>query len=1163
MSLTNINKNSNTQYISDEIDAYKDELINQEELLLQNEELLKYSEQGYGVFFENAPIAYIVTDKDGTIYHYNKLAHRYFPFLHNNPHNKSLLNFTGKKCIDNLLNFLNKDENDKSITIKLSIDFKEDKKNWFKVLKDKFYNNKKDYIILSLTNIQKEYDHIEKINNYKKILKSEKNIIKENELRWKYALEGSGDGVWDWNLKTDEVYFSPRLKSMLGYKDDEFKNNYSEWEKRVHPDDLQKALKDINDHISGKTTHYVNKHRLLCKNGKYKWILDRGVVIEKDKDAKPLRFIGTHSDIDEATKLNEKLKENNELLENISSKLNGVFYKFKADINGNSIFQYISKQIYEVYEITQEELKKDSSKVFEVIHIDDLQLIMDSFNNSFEELLPWVCEYRVNLPKKGLRWLHLESNPIKQSDGSVVWYGYIYDITDEKQKALEREELISEQKTLLSLFDKSDAVLFKWKNDDSFNVEYVSENVFNLTGYTKDEFLNKEVNYMECIHKDDFSHSYDELKNALLNNLDFIRHDPYRLVTRSKKDKWVLDFTVALRDKLGNVTHGIGYLTDITDQMEAQKKLQLAKDIAESASKSKSNFLANISHEIRTPLNGIIGLTDIVLSTELNDEQKEYLNKAYNSSQSLLKILNDILDYSKIEAHKFDIVKSNFKLDKLINTTIDLYSYELKNKNLVFYFDIDKNVPNSLIGDSLRISQVLNNLIGNAIKFTPSGYILLDVSIIDINNKIVKLKFSIKDSGIGINKNNQQKLFNAFEQADTTTTRKFGGTGLGLVICKELTELMGGEITFQSDEGVGSTFELTIPFEYIDDSIYCDIDNVNEENLYKTTNIYLKESKKALIVEDDEINQLVTKTFLKNYGFIVDIAYNGKDAVKKAKTNKYEIIFMDIQMPIMDGYQATKNIRLFDHTTTIVALSATKVDDEVLFLNNTKMDNYLIKPIEKSKLQKLLLNYFEFEKIDSEITQNYDNNTEQLNLNGIDLYEKRIELEIDDMQQLYKIYYTFYQNHIDDIFLLDTVKTDSDEFKKYIHKLKGVTGNLKIYRVYDSCIKIEQEQPTQKNIQILKTHLENVLNEINNKIIPLIKLPKSIITDKKSIISFIDSILIKITNMEYISIDEMEELFSALKTFVSLDEIQNIRQLYNKHDTKKFVEDLSKIRRGI
>lgn len=405
-------------------------------------------------------------------------------------------------------------------------------------------------------------------------------------------------------------------------------------------------------------------------------------------------------------------------------------------------------------------------------------------------------------------------------------------------------------------------------------------------------------------------------------------------------------------------------LHDITKQIETETLLQTSLKAAQESNKSKALFLANMSHEIRTPMNGILGMLQLLMHTPLDDTQKNYTNKCFDCANSLLRIIGDILDFSKIEAGKVDFENKEFNIKEEFENLVIIYGAQSKEKNLNLKLIFDKSIPDLVKGDVFRIRQIITNLINNAIKFTPNdGHITIEVSLKNTYKNKLVLHFSIQDTGIGIKKEMQSKIFEAFSQADESTTREYGGTGLGLAICKHLVNLMGGEITVTSTHGKGSTFSFNLELEKASKHV-CE----QPENYLLNSIPQFKAH--VLLVEDNPVNQTVVNDMLKTLGCDIHIAQSGTAALEAVQKEKYDLILMDCHMPGMDGFVATEKIRELEKSTDIqdgksiiVALTANTLKGTKERCLSVGMDDYLSKPINYSHLCTVLCKHLPYSQI--------------------------------------------------------------------------------------------------------------------------------------------------------------------------------------------------------
>lgn len=461
------------------------------------------------------------------------------------------------------------------------------------------------------------------------------------------------------------------------------------------------------------------------------------------------------------------------------------------------------------------------------------------------------------------------------------------------------------------------------------------------------------------IHPDDrkaFETAYDESLRG-----DEPQKLAHRIVLSDGEIRHVEHFFQTFPSQSGLPLKTVGLIHDVTASMRAAAKIEEARRRAQEAASARSTFVANMSHEIRTPLNGVIGFTDLLLDTALTEDQRSTLQMIARSSRVLLTLLNDILDFSRIDSGQLTLEAIDFDLQDVLNDVQALFRARASAKNLEFSVDRAPGTPNSVVGDPLRLQQILNNLVANAVKFTESGRVHLVASHGTNDHGHPFHRLVVQDTGIGIPKNRLNTIFSAFVQADDSTTRKYGGSGLGLAICKQLATAMGGRIGIESEVDAGTTVWVEIPFPLSRSPAR----PVGEKGrpAVRTAGPHgsgeppaIRPGCRVLVVEDHPVNQLLARRLLTAEGLTVDIAINGQEAVERVYTTAYDLVLMDVQMPIMDGNEATSAIRRDPkfRGLPIVAMTANAMREERQLSLEAGMNGYLTKPIERSALRDVL-----------------------------------------------------------------------------------------------------------------------------------------------------------------------------------------------------------------
>ncbi len=616
-------------------------------------------------------------------------------------------------------------------------------------------------------------------------------------------------------------------------------------------------------------------------------------------------------------------------------------------------FVYVNNTICEMFGISHEAFAK--------MRVRDIFVEKEALVNFNKKMLKYgeVIGYETMLvgPNKKAFWAVLSGTCIEdKSLGKKLFNVVVEDIS--VQKKFEKE-LFESRDLFRVVFDNTAAAITVTDKTEKI----VAWNPFTekLLDMKKEDLFNKPVKELYPPREWRRMRAFRIRKKGMLTDIET---QIYR------KDGSLIDVNVSIsvvKDWEGNIAGSIGIIRDITERKRAQKMLLQAKLAAEEANRAKSLFLANMSHEVRTPMNTIIGMIDLTLDSPLNQEQRENLFVAKEAADSLLGLLNDILDLSRVEAGKIVLERISFNLHYVIKSVCKGMMVIAKDKDINLIIKIGEDVPEFVCGDPTRLRQILINLLNNAIKFTPQGDIITDIRVVSKKNKKVCLQFMVEDNGIGIPKDRQEKIFEVFTQADDSTTRRFGGTGLGLAICKRLVEMMGGCIWVESEEGKGSRFYFTANFalpsvkEQEKDVMCEDGDNIDFEMICNQL-----KGIRVLVAEDNIVNQKMMVRILEKYGIVVEVGCNGVEVLDRVFKEHFDVVLMDGHMPVLDGLQTTKKIREREKETgghiPIIAMTARAMQEDRQRYIEGGMDGYVPKPIDRKRLLLEIWNHIKIKK---------------------------------------------------------------------------------------------------------------------------------------------------------------------------------------------------------
>jgi PAS domain S-box-containing protein len=865
-----------------------------------------------------------------------------------------------------------------------------------------------------IENEKKQKEELEKVvadrtREMKKINTKLLSTIQTHE----YAEEVGRFGSYRYNFQTKKIKYSDNFYRLLGCEPGEFPPGTEHFNMFVHPEDLDYVLEAQKQSLTVSKTERTWNYRLIRKDGRRIYVRSSAKYVTNRRNIHLM--IGTLQDITTEKEQEEKLLQANLILESQNEVLVESEERFLKIFDNNPIAMtlselrskkivYANKLFYDTFGYSKEEIIGRSSEEMNFISPEESQrltmLLLDHLKEersveelkrlSIEEVEEMLLKIKESGFMNGIEVLYRKKNG--ESFYALVSYELIrignerYTITScqdiSDRKRAEQKLKKSEEQYHRIVNEVKDYAIISLSREG--RIENWNEGAKKIKGYQMDEIIGQHIRIFYTA--EDRKAKLAEKLLARAIKYGKTSHEGLR-IRKDGTTFWANVLITALHDEKGAVI-GFSKITrdlteqkrkddeikyandqlrkqneelrqmykDLQEQKQAKDNAEMKKQIAEQAVKSKQQFLANMSHEIRTPMNSIIGFTNVMLKTELNREQREHINAIKMSGDALLVIINDILDLAKVDAGRMAFEKIPFNIMDSIGGTIHLMDGKIREKNLEMIREFDEAIPDMLVGDPIRLRQIILNLLSNAVKFTQKGKITVRVAVLSQDADKVRLKFTVEDTGIGIAEDKLEHIFDSFEQASRDTARLYGGTGLGLAIVKKFVELQGGTIAVSSEVGKGTSMSLVLDFGKTslqfgpEDDMLPTMQNISSEEPPKRVRI--------LVVEDVFLNQLLVKIMLNDFGFDFDIVENGKIAVEKLRENPYDVILMDLQMPEMNGFEATAYIRVeMKSHIPIIALTADVTSMDIEKSQSVGMDDYISKPIDEKLLYRKIMKH--------------------------------------------------------------------------------------------------------------------------------------------------------------------------------------------------------------
>ncbi len=760
--------------------------------------------------------------------------------------------------------------------------------------------------------------------------------VRATTVRLSETLAGIGAGTWSWDIDTGTMSIDERWAGMLGYTPEELEpTTIDTWKELTQPDDLVEAEAVLAEHFAGERELYSCEIRMRHRSGRWVWISDRGRVVERDDAGKPLRMLGTHTDISSRKAVELELAESHSLLQSVFDGMDDGLAVLDREMNilrANAWMEdhfgparkILGRKCYEVYE-------QHSAPCAECPLIETSKTGMTAHG-----------DVRRTLEDGSEMWARVTTHPLTDENGSIVGYiEHMKDVTEERHAA---DALIAKKEELERFFTVALDLLAI--ADTSGRFVRLNRAWEDTLGFPISEL--EGMNFMELVHPDDREPTEKAIADLSANRqvVGFVNR--YRTSDGSYR---YIEWRSQPHDRLVYAA-----ARDVTDRIEREKA-------ALAASRAKSEFLANMSHELRTPLNGIVGFVDLLLESDLEEPYRSYVENVHISAETLMTLINDVLDFSKIEAGKMELEMQQVDLRQLLRNAAQTVRMSAENKGLDLVLSVGEHLPQAVETDPYRLTQVIVNLLSNAVKFTEYGFVQLRAEVLAADGERSRVRFSVRDTGVGIEPKQQKTIFDSFTQADPSTTRRFGGTGLGLAISNRILEKLDSHLELESEPGRGSTFSFDLEVTPVAaGELPAAAEAAPADGGRASQHARDAGRVRILVAEDEKINRLVTRRMIDRLVSNAEVvtANDGRHAVEACATGEFDLVLMDVQMPEMDGYEATREIRRAEgpkRHTPVIALTAGVVQGERERCLDAGMDDYVSKPVDLKRLEEALTNW--------------------------------------------------------------------------------------------------------------------------------------------------------------------------------------------------------------